>query len=133
MIIVEYIFENILIIIVKDGVFGEIGYHKKNKVYCLFGTHHHKQYFEFTVDELRDAYKTKKVHEIGIEKDFKGLWYVCAKFEEPTSDELKDDKKMLCEMSIHLKTNSEDDKVYIHQVSVHEKNGHLLKGNSRFF
>ncbi|KAF0984426.1 hypothetical protein FDP41_000325 [Naegleria fowleri] len=119
--------------LVKDGVFGEIGYHKKNKVYCLFGTHHHKQYFEFTVDELRDAYKTKKVHEIGIEKDFKGLWYVCAKFEEPTSDELKDDKKMLCEMSIHLKTNSEDDKVYIHQVSVHEKNGHLLKGNSRFF
>ena len=101
-------------------------------VYCLFGTNAQKHYYEFSIEDLK-AMSQKKNHEIGMTKDFKGLWYVCAKFESPTDEELKDDKKMLCEMSIHLKTSSEDDKVYIHQVSVHEKNGHLLKGPSRFF
>ncbi|KAL9642261.1 hypothetical protein ABK040_007260 [Willaertia magna] len=114
----------------KDSVFGEIGYHRKNKLYCVFGTPHHKQFHIFSLDELKNA---PHGHEIGIERDFLDTWYVCAKFEKPSVQELKEDKKMVCEISLHIKTDANDEKIEIHQVSVHEKNGHLLKGITRSF
>ena len=113
----------------KEGIFGEIGYHKKNKVYCLFGTSKHKQYHEFSLEQLKNAPKN---HEIGIVKDLK--WYVSAKFETPSEGEKENEDSMLCEMAIHLrKETSDDDRVHIHQITVREKNGHLLRGTHRYF